>query len=289
MGDSSLESQVELTDIRTMSGGEAEIPWKVPRTNKVPGYWDFDYLGFKPFPLYKSTRYWDEKYAGSFKFSWLACGPWYPIHWGKGDNTMQPSKPLEGLHRKPEVWDSLSDEQKETFDILDMRYLGMPTHALKAVAFHYANRCNKVNQIYVLASSEFQDPRSALRAGRDVTLCAEDTFKFTLKNCRETFTEVARCLEKQPLRLMGACRPEQFAFDKCMANAGQDKQRLGVYEQIIEDEDVPWGARPKNPHNYRVVQVPENKRYDPLSDIHSVPDNDAFRDFLKRKEEVNQS
>merc|ERR1711881_442778 len=251
-----LISRVSSRTYRSnMSESEEKIPWKVPRTNKVPGYWDFDYYGFRPFPLYKSTRYWDEQFSGHMFWGWAAQFM-HPFYAGKGDDTL---------------------------DILDMRGVGMPMHALKAMSFHYAARCNKVNNLFALAKSEFQDPRSTLRAGRDVSLCAEDTVKFTLKNCRETFTEVARCLEKNPTRMMGHCRPEQFAFDKCMHGAGQDKQRLAVYEQIIEDEDVPW-TTPKNPRNYRVVQVPEKKRYDPLKSIHEVPDNDAFRDFLKRKE-----
>jgi len=265
-----------------MSESEEKIPWKVPRTNKVPGYWDFDYYGFRPFPLYKSTRYWDEQFSGHMFWGWAAQFM-HPFYAGKGDDTLHSAKPHVALHRDPEIWNQLSDDQKDTFDILDMRGVGMPMHALKAMSFHYAARCNKVNNLFALAKSEFQDPRSTLRAGRDVSLCAEDTVKFTLKNCRETFTEVARCLEKNPTRMMGHCRPEQFAFDKCMHGAGQDKQRLAVYEQIIEDEDVPW-TTPKNPRNYRVVQVPEKKRYDPLKSIHEVPDNDAFRDFLKRKE-----
>merc|ERR1739848_418754 len=136
----------------------------------------------------------------------------YPFHIGKGDNTIFDSKPHEGLHKHPDVQAELTDAQKETFDILDTRLLGMPTHALKAVSWHYANRCNKQNQLFVLANSEFQDPRSALRAGKALSDCAEDTFKFTLKNCRETFTEFSRCFEKNPARLVGHCRPEQFAL-----------------------------------------------------------------------------
>jgi len=267
------------------SSGEEPIPWKVPRTNHVSGYWDFDWFGAKLWPHYKSVRYWDEKFAGSMKFGAI-CEWIYPFHIGKGDNTIFDSKPLEGLHKHPEVQAELTDAQKETFDILDTRLLGMPTHALKAVAFHYANRCNKQNQIFVLANSEFQDPRSALRAGKALSDCAEDTFKFTLKNCRETFTEFSRCFEKNPARMVGHCRPEQFAFDKCMHAAGQDKQRLGAYEQIIEDEDVPWGEAPKNPHNFKVTQVPMNKRYNPLRSMAELPDNDAFKDFMARKEAV---
>merc|ERR1711912_165762 len=87
-----------------------------------------------------------------------------------------------------------------------------------------------------LAKSEFRDPRATLRMGDKLSQCAEDTFEFTLKNCRSTFTDFSRCFERNP---------EQYAFDKCMSEHGQEKAKLAVREAVIKDEDVPWGAKPK--------------------------------------------
>jgi len=243
------------------------------RHNKVPGYYNFDY--------WMPSNFWIH-----YKNDWE--NEWVP-HWGhlfvptKGAQTTHPRKPLKGLYRDPEIWEQLDDSEKETLNILDRRLLGMPTHALKAMAFHFAKRCDKENQLFALAKSEFRDPRATLRMGDKLSQCAEDTFEFTLKNCRSTFTDFSRCFERNPERFVFLCRPEQYAFDKCMSEHGQEKAKLAVREAVIKDEDVPWGAKPKNPHNFRVVQVESKKCVDPLRPMNQVPDNDAFRAFLEKK------
>ena len=68
-----------------------------------------------------------------------------------------------------------------------------------------------------------------------------------------------------------------------MSEHGQEKSKLAVTEAVIQDEDVPWGAKPKNPHNFRVTQVASSKNVDPLRPMNQVPDNDAFRAFLEKK------
>ena len=73
-------------------------------------------------------------------------------------------------------------------------------------------------------------------------------------------------------------------FQTCARSEhGQEKSKLAVTEAVIQDEDVPWGAKPKNPHNFRVTQVASSKNVDPLRPMNQVPDNDAFRAFLEKK------
>jgi len=270
-----------------------------PRHNKVPGYFNSNYFGGRWFTYYKN--WWDQIDTSSFRdyglkfdfhrgnflgldgnnFLGLAVG-------GKGDRTWQSAKPVKPLHRDPRIWNELDDDEKARLDALDERFVGMPLHAMKAVAFHYAARCEKEQKLFVLAKSEFRDPRSTLKTGLALSRCAEDTFNFTLKNCYATFTDYARCFETNTGRHGFHCRPEQFAFDKCMHAHGQDKVRLAVQETVVDDADVPWGARPNNPHNFRVVVPDKNKNYDALRSMSSAPDNDAFREFLAKKAQLQE-
>jgi len=245
------------------------------RHNKVPGYYNFDYYMPSTFFMHYKND-WENEWVGHTMNLFVPT---------KGAQTTHPKKPLTQLWRDPEIWGELSATEQETLNILDRRMLGMPTHALKAVAFHFAARCDKQNQLFALAKSEFRDPRASLRMGDQLSQCAEETFEFTLKNCRATFTDFSRCFERNPERFVFLCRPEQFAFDKCMSEHGQEKVKLAVKESVIKDEDVPWGAKPKNPHNFHVTQVPERKNYDPLRPMNQVPDNDSFREFLERKQQ----
>jgi hypothetical protein len=239
----------------------------------VSGYWNFDY--WLPSSLWVVKM----KNVETAQNQQL-----YQTPSVVGASTLHDRKPHESLWRDERIWSELSDSQKETLEILDHRLLGMPIHALKAVSFHYANRCDKYNQLFALAKSEFRDPRSTLRIGQQLSQCAEDTFDFTLKNCKYTFTEYARCLERSAMRKNLICRIEQFAFDKCMAENGQDKNKMTVYEATIDDAEVPWGAKPLNPHNMRVAHVRKGAALDPLADFTKAPENDAFRAFLAKKE-----
>lgn len=254
-----------------------------PRHNEVPGFANWNYYGGRWFNYYKN--WWDTIDTSSFydfglKHDFLR-GPFG----GKGDTTFQPAEPVVPLHRDPRIWNQLDSDTQGTLDALDERFLGMPLHAQKAVAWHFAARCEKENKLFVLAKSEFRDPRSTLKTGQALSKCAEGTFQFSLKNCYATFTDYARCFETDQNRAGFHCKPEQFAFDKCMHAHGQDKARFAISETVIDDADVPWGATPKNPHNYRVVGVEKRKMYDPLRSKTSAPDNDAFRDFVARASE----
>lgn len=257
-----------------------------PRHNEVPGYYNSNYYGGRWWSYYKN--WWDKIDTSAFKtFSLfgpadIIKGAWF----GKGDTTFQPPTPVEPLHRDPRIWNELSDNEKEILDALDERWLGMPLHAMKAVGFHFAARCEKENKLFALAKSEFRDPRSTLKTGLALSRCAEDTFQFTLKNCYATFTDYARCFETDTGRHGFHCRPEQFAFDKCMHAHGQDKARLAVQETVIDDADVPWGATPKNPHGFKAFVTDKSKNYDALKSFSSAPNNDAFRNFIAKKEEM---
>jgi len=204
--------------------------------------------------------------------------------WIKGNDAWTRAKPIEPLHRDPRIWDQLSAEQKETYDILDTRNLGMPSQALMAASFHFAKRCDLENQLYVLAKSEFQDPRSSLRAGKALSDCAESTFNFILDKCPTSFRDYARCIENNEWTTY-RCRKEQYHFDMCMHENGQEKSKLGIRETVIQDEQVPW-KKPKNPLGYKRAEGYTNERhaFDPLRSMSAAPSNEAFRDFIARTE-----
>lgn len=206
--------------------------------------------------------------------------------WIKGNDAWTRSKPVEPLHRDPRIWEQLSDEQKETFDILDTRALGMPSHALMAASMHFAKRCDFENNLYVLAKSEFQDPRSSLRAGKALSDCAEGTFNFILEKCPTSFKDYARCIENNEWTIY-RCRKEQYHFDMCMHENGQEKSKLGFRETVIQDQDVPW-KKPLNPLNFKMPAgvVPEKHYFDPLRSMSAAPTNDAFKDFIVRSNEA---
>lgn len=212
---------------------------------------------------------------------------YYPMQlwcWIKGNDAWTRSKPIVGIHRDPRLWNQLSEDQKETFDILDTRNLGMPTQAMMAAGMHVSKRCDKENALYVLAKSEFLDPRSALRAGKTLSNCVEDSFNFILNRCPNSFKDFARSIENNDYT-MDRSRYEQYLFDMCMHNNGQEKAMMSYRETIIKDEDVPW-SRPKNPMNFRVHPVDLNKHsFDPLKTLDAVPNSDEFRDFVKRTAE----
>jgi len=237
-------------------------------------------IAWQPFASFKTA----EQIANqNIDHSWF-----WPERSFKSWEPMHPMKPLKRLHHHPEVQARLSTEQKETFDILDRRYLGMPSHALKAAAFHFAKRCDLENQLYVLAKSEFKDPRSALRQGAALSDCAENTFRFILNNCPNSFKHYARCIEVRggiPVH----CRFEQFGFDKCMYEHGQDKARLGAREVVIDDKLVPW-EKPLNPLNCRIAPTDPENNINLLRDHHSLPpDNEAFRDYIIRKKAFEEA
>jgi len=205
--------------------------------------------------------------------------------WIKGNKSWTDRRePLKPLHRDERIWNQLSAEQKETLDILDMRQLGMPTHALMAAGFHYAKRCDMVNQLYVLGKSEFKDPRSVLRLGRDVSNCAEDTFNFILEKCPDSFKQYAQCIENHGWQIY-PCRKTQFAFDMCMYDNGQDKARIVHRETVIDDKDVPWGAQIKNPHDFRIAGHEDAARkhwFDPLRPLGVAPSGPEFKEYVQR-------
>jgi len=204
--------------------------------------------------------------------------------WIKGNKSWTDRRePLKPLHRDERIWDQLTDEQKETLEILDMRQLGMPSQALMAAGFHYAKRCDMVNQLYVLGKSEFKDPRSVLRLGRDVSNCAEDTFNFILDKCPDSFKQYAQCIENHGWNIH-PCRKTQYAFDMCMYENGQDKARLTHRETIIDDKDVPW-EQVKNPHDFKMYQAKDHVRkhnMDMLNLLGVAPTGDEFKEYIQR-------
>lgn len=259
-------------------------PQYEPRHNKVPGYYNSNYYGGRWYSYYKN--WWDQIDTTSFfdfglKFDILRRWPL-----GKGDTTFQPPTPVVPLHRDPRIWNELDSNTQDILEALDERFIGMPLHAMKAVSMHFAARCDKENKLFALAKSEFRDPRATLKTGLALSRCAEDTFQFSLKNCSATFKDYARCFETDIGRHGFHCRPEQFAFDKCMHAHGQDKASLAVRETVIDDADVPWGAKPKNPHGFRTVVVDKNNNYDPLRSMSAAPDNDAFKAFVGKKQDL---
>jgi len=244
---------------------------------KKLGFWWFD--DWAIFPNFKTMDYY---HTDSIRL----YNPlkWERIFFESGNDTWHRAKPVEGLHKDPRIQDQLSEEQKETFEILDRRLLGMPNQALIAASMHYARMCDMENNLYVLAKSEFRDPRSSLRAGNNLSACAEDAFKFILKTCQRSFTDYTQCLEYQHGR-QAYCRKEQFKFDLCMSDNGVEKGRLGTRETIIDDKDVPW-KKPKNPMNYRVAKTNKDNYIDMLRPLGVLPTNEAFKDFVQRQKQV---
>lgn len=223
---------------------------------------------------------------GNFKkdFSKDDVRLYYPLQlwcWVKGNDSWTRRQPVEPLHRDPKIWNQLNEEQKETFDILDTRNLGMPTQAQIAAGMHVAERCDKENALYTLAKSEFQDPRSALRAGKALSDCVEGSFQFILDRCPNAFKDYARAIENNEYTVERT-RFEQYRFDMCMHKNGQEKARMSYRETVIEDQEVPW-EKPLNPHNFKVYPVDNLKHaYDPLRNLGVAPTNDAFKDFVQR-------
>lgn len=85
--------------------------------------------------------------------------------------------------------------QNFRFPFLDTRNIGMPSQAIIASGMYVAKRCDLESQLYVLAKSEFQDPRSALKMGKKLTDCAEGTINFILDRCPNSFKNFARAIE----------------------------------------------------------------------------------------------
>jgi len=209
-----------------------------------------------------------------------------PTTFLRGAETHAPPALIEGLHKHPDIWNNLSERQKETMDILDTRLIGMPTAAIIAAGAHYSAMCEKQNMLYVLGKSEFQDPRSTLRLGKDISDCAAGTFEFILTNCADSFKDFYHCVDDYRYKT-ASCRSQQFAFDLCMSDNGIEKNRVMLRECIIQDEDVPW-TPPKNPLNLKTIPA-TNNHVDYLRPLGISPSHEMMADYIRRKNEGTES
>ncbi|VDN04309.1 unnamed protein product [Thelazia callipaeda] len=155
----------------------------------------------------------------------------------------------------------------------------LSTPYFKAVIPFMHRACEREVKEFTLRRQETEDPRRALKEGRDLTACGIKFLQQLKKNCKESVDNYASCIDHRSSKLyITPCREQQRRLDLCVEqNLSITRPRVGYFSKM----HVHNARFPKNVHYGRDYKAEASKILDELPDDYHMRED--FRAYDQQR------